>query len=804
MTATVGPWRWCALALSWLAAAASGLVLSPEPDLAVELSDEGRVTGLMLQQRPRPVLGLGGFELADLAQGTDRTRWCPIPASIPADLGHGGPPSVSALLAPAEDGPRPTPAWLFGGQWKLTPAGVTIIDDQGAGLSSAVAALAPRDAAAGSMLRLVCPVTDDARAGASFTLRVLLRGAPPGRVGVLALSAAGRAQTNWVACQPERLRGEWTEWTARVFAPPNTAGLMLIVAGEGSEAPLECAGAWLVTHATGAAEAVEGRLQATADGATFAGAAQGLRLNVDYRSVSGALRLSGRLSTTTPAPRAVCLTFRLPLDGSGWRWWYDPRRAEPIASSSLRTLCTWQHLGDGHLYSPWPLACVSREAPAGAVVLAQPTEQPLLTRFGFRQEDGLFASLDLGLDPASGHDSVAFELAVFAAEPRWGLRSALERHAAVFPAAPSPPAPHGAWFAGIDPGALPDPRRLGLRYDELAGEHPEWAARAGLVALSRWQPWAEPTGAGFPRRDSTGRAWYPQATPPGPPLEAALTSLERMGRGVVVDGLATGWAGWDADDLDAAHWAATDLPLSVSRARRGPALPASIRNLDLLAAAAEHLRRQGRTVLGGPDPAMPLPWVLPYLDVLSGGLRSPEFGHLLWLRALAPSRPITYLEPDLLNPATTTGILPRLWSDALLVGAYPGPIGLLTPDLANANASWFARHLPLLGPLTAAGWRPVPYASVSDDLVELQRYGEGDSLALVLRNASPRERTVRLTLHPSALGLAMEPGAPLPVLVDVAGPAVEPVPLMLEFDRWQATVVVGAGQSQVLRPQRAR
>ncbi len=785
---------WLLLCCALAAASASALVLSPEPDLALELSDEGRVTGLALQQRPRPVLGLGGFEVADLARGADQAQWCPIPASLPADLGHGGQPVVASLLTP-EEGRTPVPRWLFGGRWSLAAEGNAFSDAEGEAHSSAVAQLSAGPG--GSLLRLVCPVADAVRQTASFTVRARLRGAPPGRAGVLALAASGRPLTAWVPCWPETRRGDWTDWTARVFAPPNTAGLMLIVAGEESQADIACAGAWLTAHLSGGAEPVDGRLTATADGALFSGEAQGLRLTAEYRLVGGAVRISGRLSSTVSRPRAVCVTYRLPLDGAGWRWWHDPARSEPITASSLRTLCSWQHLGDGHLYSPWPLGSISRDVPAGAVTLAQPTAQPLLTRFGFRQEDGLFASLDLGLDPAHGHDTAAFELAVYASEPRWGLRGALERHAAVFPTAPAPPAPQGAWFAGIDPGAVTDPRRWALRYDERAGEHAEWAARNGIVPLSRWQPWAKPApdDASPARRDPAGRAWSPTTTD----TAAALGELDKLGRSVVIDGLATSWAGWDLDDTDPSHWATCELPLSASRARRRPAMPAAVRHLDLLAAAAERLHGAGRLALGGPDPTMPLPWVLPYLDVLSGGLRAPDYTHLLWLRSLAPGKPITYLEPRLLSPATLPGLLDGMWSDALMVGAYPGPVGLLMPDLAQANASWFARHLPLLGPLTASGWQPVPHAACNDELVQIQRFGQGDTLALVVRSRSTRDRAVRLTLWPAALSLSRTDGQPLPELYDLLAPSVPAVPLTVDFDRWQASLTLPAGRTMVLR-----
>ena len=41
--------------------------------------------------------------------------------------------------------------------------------------------------------------------------------------------------------------------------------------------------------------------------------------------------------------------------------------------------------------------------------------------------------------------------------------------------------------------------------------------------------------------------------------------------------------------------------MTASRALRQPAMPAAVLHLDLLAAAAERLRREGRPVLGGPE-----------------------------------------------------------------------------------------------------------------------------------------------------------------------------------------------------------
>ncbi|HAZ62113.1 MAG TPA: hypothetical protein DCZ72_00665 [Armatimonadetes bacterium] len=730
--------------------------VSPEPDLSIEFNPEGRIVGVSTQQLPRNVLGLGGWEMRDLGDGDDEDVQCGFQSAWIAGISEPV-PVVAALLDPPPEALRPAPRWLLGGEWRV-----------GAG-PTPDAVLQPTPESTGSLLRLVAPVTAAVRAGASFTLTARLTGDRPVTAGLLCLNSAGRPTMHWQPVHETPGPGDLRQFIVPVQPPSGTAGLMLVFAPEPGDTELRCTGASLTTHWPGELNSFDGQITETADGASFTGTAAGLDLAVNYRSVDGAIEIAGQLTSQTATDRAVSLTFRVPLDGNGWNWWHGPWESEPVPASLARAIGTWRLLPSGELLSPWPLGVVSRDSPAGLLALAHPPSQPALVRYGFRQEDGLFATIDLGLAPAAGHASAAFQLAMFAAEPRWGMRGALERLHRLWPSTARPATPAGAWFVGIDPSALVDPARLGLRFDDQPESHRAWDPALDILATTRWAPPASGTELNLP---AGGR-----------------------GSAVLAEPLAVNGQWYAAPD----QWAAWPHALAANGTTRAPVLPTPFWRAQQLSRAKAQLAEEGRWLLGGPPPELPVPSLLPGYDVLVAGHTRPPVEHLRWLRALAPLQPLTYLEPELLNPATLAGVQRTLWHEAISARAFPGAVGLFTTDLATANASWFGAGVPLLSRLTALGWAQVPFATVADTMVEVQRFGNGDNIVFLVRNHGDNERNVTLRIEPVPLGLRAGPTGLLPSLVDLLAPDADPRGISRSFNAWQCGLVLAPKQLLALQ-----
>jgi hypothetical protein len=796
----------------------AALLTTAGGDLALELNPEGRVVALTVAQRPVTVVGLGGWEVTDLRAGVDRTLVCPLPARPDEGPEQGRPFDLLALLNPP-DGAPPAPAWMLGEGWQPAAERHPLPP----GVPGPVVRVAVPPGGTSSALRLFVP-TPEARAGAAYTVRVFVRrDGLQGRVrvGALPLSAAGRAAGAWYPLAPtpdDALREPWSLWTAHVLPPPSTAGLALWLAAEEAQGGLACGGASVTVHPCGEQAAFEGVLREEGDAAVFTGQANGLALRAEYRVDGPAVRLKAVLTQEAPADRLVTLSFRLPADGSSWLWWDTPRHAEKVGGDVL-THESWRPLGS-QLFSPWPLGCITRPAPAAGLALAAPLSQPVLTRFGYRRGDGLFAACDLAFAPRLGRSRAELALVCFAPDARWGLRSALERYYALFPEdLRGRGLRAGAWFTSCDPEAIGDPRRVGLAFDEQAADHLDWTRRHGLTALRAVQPWGRdaqsPPAPAWRPTDAHGRPLVPHsdgapalapwclAPQLGPDSPAALATSQLTDRlqlgdvaldGALLDGLGARWAGWHLADHHPDHLRATDVPLAVDRAARAPCVPLALLGCEWLRGVSTRLRVSGRVLAGSLDAETPLPQVLAWLDMVGGGERAPSADHLLWLRALAPAKPLTFLEPDLANPAATGETIAEIWRRALLVGAFPGPAGWLTVSQGELAAPWFAAYAPVLARLAQAGWQPVPHAEANDSEVLLERFGAGETLCLVVQNNAPRTRTVTLTLWPRALGLRGAPRA----LGDLLQPGRPALACQTAFDRWQGTVVLEPRQTRVL------
>ncbi|MBI2299251.1 MAG: hypothetical protein HYU66_09980, partial [Armatimonadetes bacterium] len=698
-------------------------------------------------------------------------------------------------------------------------------------------------------LRLELPVEP----GTVCTLTLDLRWSGFGwrpRLGAVPISAGGRPVGAWVPFRwPYDQPAEtWFTLSGVVAAPPEAQILELYLAVDEGVGTLDVGGVDVTERPAGPLVPLAGHVAERPGGAEYRAAGGGLELAVDYAAAPDHITAAATLSATDQADHAVAVRFQLPLDGLGWTWWEDTVEPRNVPAAGQPVLAAWRQLGDGHLYSPYPLACLTSETPARGLALAAPWRQAIVTRFGFRQEEGLFAELDLGLAPRVGRRSVSFELLVLPADPLYGFRSALAGLRRVHPEeAERRGTVAGAWSAGLNPDAAPNPRMYGLMYDEDGPAHLAWSRANRLAALAAIQPWgmlrreagdaAARAGGIFPTdpianqpvpesgsvhdaagapvawRHDDGSEFVPWCADPalGGESPAADVGAVVAGRlqgddgqplaGLVVDGVASGWSGWQLDDYRDDHLKAVLAPLTVGPVTRRPAVLHAAAQTAWLRAQSDRLHGRKQILLAALPEDGELPFVTPWLDVL-GCESLPSAEHFRWLRAAAGQRPVCFLDPLVLDPTVNDEELQALWNQSLLYGVFPGASAWLTMRQVSLFDTWFRRYVPILRELAEAGWDPVPHAEVDDPRVLLERYGTGDRLYLVLWNPTEERRTVTLRLDPTELKvLRLEPGEETEKTTlweDRLTRTGQMIQFTSSLGRWQTNVVVPAGGARVL------
>lgn len=796
--------------------------------LSLELDDDGRVGALSLDDRPAPLLAPAAWDIWDRGVGLDETF----------ELG------LADLWAEDNEFGFEGSFWQLGVGWETTA------DDP------PLARLTLAEPTYSDALRLIFPSSAQATLDVAVNLRKSEFSGQL-RLGMMPLNALGQPTGQWVPFEPPTRPtpdGEWFSLGATITPPPTTALVAVWVSAEQAVGTVEVRDADITLHSGATRLETRNELTATDGGARQVLTANGLTLTADYRPGPAGIRVVGELATAGEAPRAFTIRYRVPLDGAGWSWWLDLDRSAPITEETNRLYANWQHLGGGHLISPYPLGCLTRAAPAQGLALATPQGQAILTRFAFRQEEGLTVGFDLGLAPALGHRSARFEFTIYPVDATWGMRSALARyydlHADLFAARE---VPSGAWFTGLNPAAVPEPARFGLMFDEQADSHLRWSRGHDLVALTGLMPWGqwrregersmvtagrmfppEPVGADAPPPEGLlhgpdgevltwiaedGTRFYPWSTDPdlipeGPvgQVNARLVSQlrgadERPLDGVQLDGLGAAWAGWQREDYTPRHLEVADLPLSFSYTTRQPVVYTGIGQVEYLRDLSERLRSRDQVVLGTLNEQARLPYLFPWLDAIGGDEQVPSASYLMWLRAMAYHKPVTFLSPLLLDPRILLDERRDLWQEALLYGAWPGTAGWLSRRNIDLHAALFDAYVPVLRELNAAGWEPIPYAYVNDVALRLERFGSGSDLYLVLRNPTNLDRSVVLTIEPQPLELMSSgEGGEAERLLRFRNrldPGDAPVEFRVALNRWQTSLQLPARSVLVLTPFRS-
>ena len=228
-------------------------------------------------------------------------------------------------------------------------------------------------------------------------------------------------------------------------------------------------------------------------------ASEGLTVQARYRAQPGYIRLDVEVTNTRgDEERALILYFRLPLGLEGGRWWRSLRRSDLIDPST-------RYLNSYYTFQGYrPCASVSvftavtgidaggREAGLSLVV---PLDVPRYFRTTYEGKFGYQVEVELGLSPLTRKfpNRATFSVLLYRVDPRWALRSTVERYYRFFPDLFVRRAPRGGnWYIGDDlERELKDPEDFALRFKETYMWRNLDTVRQGILAMKYVEPWSD-------------------------------------------------------------------------------------------------------------------------------------------------------------------------------------------------------------------------------------------------------------------------------------------------------------------------
>jgi hypothetical protein len=178
--------------------------------------------------------------------------------------------------------------------------------------------------------------------------------------------------------------------------------------------------------ATGQVHAIAGGVEQICDLTDLS-----LRLRTVYQAGPDAITVDGEIEDTAGRDRAVTVSFRLPLEASGWTW-YNDLQNEQVIDDSMRYGSA--RLLDDHdptqrrTVALYPFAALGNGQTA--LALAVPMDQPRAFRLCYDAALGYFVNYEFGLTQAATKfpGKAAFRFFLYRIDPEWGFRSAARRY----------------------------------------------------------------------------------------------------------------------------------------------------------------------------------------------------------------------------------------------------------------------------------------------------------------------------------------------------------------------------------------
>ena len=194
-------------------------------------------------------------------------------------------------------------------------------------------------------------------------------------------------------------------------------------------------------------------------------------------------------------PTALVLSFRLPVNATGWKWGDYARGERTIEAGRDYRYDHLVGMRQMRLASWFPMAALS--GPAQGLALTVPMVPTTLHRLSYSRRGSLDLDFDLGLasrveKPGPGVTEatrLSFDLLRY--DPAWGYRAALAAYYARYPQFFASTAKEGGWWIGPS-DRVKDLTDFGMQYSENHFAHAEDVKANngfGIYSCSYCEPW---------------------------------------------------------------------------------------------------------------------------------------------------------------------------------------------------------------------------------------------------------------------------------------------------------------------------
>ncbi|MBT4818575.1 MAG: hypothetical protein HON70_22890 [Lentisphaerae bacterium] len=540
----------------------------------------------------------------------------------------------------------------------------------------------------------------------------------------------------------------------------------------------------------------------------------GLQVTTTYTTRKNMIVVDGEVRDTSGRDCAVTVSFRLPIDATGWTWFDDTQNQQGI-EEGIRYGAARLMGGDGRrTVALYPFAAMGDSR--SALAIAIPMDMPRAFRICFDSELGYFVNYEFGLSQATAKfpGRAAYRFFIYRIDPAWGFRSAADRYFSAHPQYftkrlarqgsigslhepeqhTSPDYPFAAyvdfnwhrrktlpayrrelanglqyaefigwwgWALGIKPdeaATQPSPEEALTRVRELATQDPpQKVAQCILNCI----PHGRDGKPQLHRNYVPKWGGYNYLCNPDPEIEGVggkvnrytLTYEREVSR---VDQYKLAGMRYDnpivfaVDNFRREHFKWSDHPLAFDHVSRRPVLPLDFSSFECATSIADDMHAQGKIVGSNYTPVAS---PSDMFHVQSLDLIASE---TLWTW---PSGAKLRLQRVLANQKTVA----MCWQEAkkswdrervereLKHAMFYGTFYYFS----TMGVDLYERWIPLTRRLANAGWMPVTHARCETLGPMVERFGSlaGKDLHFTLRNGTGEEKTAELLLDADGLGI---------------------------------------------------
>lgn len=275
-----------------------------------------------------------------------------------------------------------------------------------------------------------------------------------------------------------------------------------------------------------------------------------------------------------------------------------------------------------------------------------------------------------------------------------------------------------------------------------------------------------------------GARWFVNANPdlPGNPnayslyysddLLSARYSGEASPDGEYLDTL----DGWPYTlNYERNHFQYATAPLAFSMLTKKPAVHRAFSVWEAAKRISDRMHGMGKFMMANGTPYA-YTMYMPMLDVMGNerqwlaadGSYLPDPDDVLSrYRTLAGQKPYLMLQNSDFN-IFTNAYMEKYMQRTLFYGIYPSAFSSNAGDENNywkngfydRDRNLFKKYIPIIKQVAEAGWQPKTYATSSNGVVYVERYGEGNSVYLtVMNDKTNTSNSATITLDPARIGL---------------------------------------------------